>query len=388
MKMNYFDASGATQEIDVEADIYKQASDARLTVPQLLGQKYPTDAKRFGSTFEQLMASTGLYQRVDDAYGIRPRTMDQVLGTEKLSAGTIVREATPASRIIFPAVFLEAVENKLKADTASYVATFDSLVAVNDSIAGARFEQPVLNYSKPEAARSQAIAQLAMPNAMLNITISDVARRIPTYSLGLEISFEALKSTTLDLVSLAVARQAEVERASRVDGYIGAFLNGDPDVEMLALTQVKANTFDATITTAGALTHKAWVSWLRKNYRKRHIDWVICDLAAALAIENRTGKPVITTDNPNSARIDALAQVANPQWQGVKIFLLEDGVIPANTIIGIDSRYAIRRVRNSQADYAAVEQFVLKKSEAMRYDFGEVAYRLFDDAWEVLSLTP
>ena len=386
-KFGFIDEKGDNQQVEFGAELYREASDNQMSVPTLINTRFNTNAEAHGTAFEQFMANCGLYVQNDARYGIRAPTMAQVLdGVGQMEAGVIVRDASPLSRILFPAVFLEVIENKLKADTGSYVSMFDSMVAVNDSIQGNRFEQPVINFAKPEAARSQQISQLSNPPAMMSITTSDVARKIPTFSLGMEISDEAKKATTLDYVALAIARQAEVERAARVDEYIVGFLSGDTDMGTSALTQVTANTLDG-VSAAGAITHTAWVKFLRRNYRKRHIDWVCCDLSTAMKIENRTGKPVVTTDNPTSNRIDALAQVANPQWQGVKIFLLEDNTIATNTILGLDSRYAIRRVRNSQADYAAVEQFVLRKSEAVRYDFGEVAYRMFDDAWDVLSLT-
>lgn len=385
----FIDLNGATQDVKLDVSIYKEATDNHMTVPQLINTKYQTDSEKFGSAFDQFAAESGLFIHSNNRYAIRaPSMADVFTGKAEMNAGVIVRDASPASRILFPAVFLEAVENKLKVNTDGYVAQFDSMIAISDDIVGARFEQPLINYSKPEGARSQAIAQLAEPAVMMGITVSDVARKIPTFSIGMQISTEALQATTLDFVTLALARQAEVERAARVDEYIQAFLNGDVDMGSAALSSVTATSLDATIANAaGLLTHKAWIKWLRVNFRKRHIDWVMCDLATALSIENRTGRPVITNDDPNSPRINATAEVANPAWQNVKIFLLEDGTIPANTIIGLDSRYAIRRVRNSQADYAAVEQFVLRKAEAMRYDFGEVAYRMFDEAWSVLTLT-
>ena len=60
---------------------------------------------------------------------------------------------------------------------------------------------------------------------------------------------------------------------------------------------------------------------------------------------------------------------------------------PANTLMGLDSRYAIHRIRNSAAAYSAVEEFVLRRAKALRFDFSEIAYRMFDDAFDVLSLT-
>lgn len=383
----FIDQSGATQNVELSHTIYADAAKLGLSVPQFINTTYPTDSAKFGTTFEQLLASEGMFLRADRALGIRPPSMKEILeGNMALNAGTIVRDAAPASRILFPAVFLQAMENKLATDFGSYSAMWDSMIAISDSINGARFEQPILNYSKPEAARHQGIAQLALPNSMLSITVSDVARKIPTFSLGLEVSQEALQASSLDLVSLALRRQADIERAARIDQYIADLRNGDVDMGTAALAEKTQTVLDAA-PVGGALTHKAWVKWLRTGWRTRHIDWVMCDLATALKIENRTGKPIITSDDPKSPRINPTAEVVNPAWQNVKIFMVEDGVIPADKIVGLDSRYAIRRVRNAQADYQAVEEFVLRKAKAMRFDFGEVCYRLFDGAWDVLSIT-
>jgi hypothetical protein len=391
----FIDAQGARQDVKLDVTIYKEAEKHGMSVSQYLNRKYPTNAEREGTAFEQFMASCGLFFKADRAAGIKPPTMHDIIhgqaelnfaALEGKQAGVIVQEAQPASRIIFPAVFLEAIENALHTDYGSYVGTFNSLIAVDDSINSNRFEQPLLDYSRVNGTVAQPISQLAEPAAMIGITISDVARKIPSFSLGLQVSFEAMKATTLDLVAMAMTRQAEYQQAFLVDGYIQSFLNGDVDMGSAPLPVTKASDLDPAITTAGTLTHLAWVTWLRRNFRRRHIDWVFCDLKTALAIENRIGRPVITQDDPNSPRINPLASVTNPQWQDVKIFLMEDGVLPSGTIMGIDSRYAIRRVRNAQAQYSAVEQYVMSKSEALRWDFGEVAYRMFDEAFEVLQL--
>ena len=389
MKLTFIDENGAQQELGLETTMYKAAHDNNMTVPQYINRQYPTHAEKYGTTFEQLCASAGLFMHRDKNFGIRPPTVAEVLnGTGiTMTAGSVIHDANPASRILFPAVILEMIENKLQVDRTSAPMIFDSLVAIEDSVSGDKVEQPVIEFSRPEAARMQGIAQLALPAAMLTITVADVSRRIPTVALGMEISDEAQRATTLDLVSLAVGRQAAVERAEQVDTYIAAFLNGDVDVGQSALSQVTAQTLDSTNDAAGELSHLAWIKFLYRNFQSRTIDWVICDLAAAMAIEGRTGKPVITTDDPNSPRIDALSRIVNPGWQDVKIFLVKDGVIPANTIMGLDSRYAIRRIRNAEAQYQAVEQFVLRRGTALRFDFGEIAYRMYDDAFDVLSLT-
>ena len=70
-----------------------------------------------------------------------------------------------------------------------------------------------------------------------------------------------------------------------------------------------------------------------------------------------------------------------------QIFIVNKGVIPTGIIVGLDSRFAIARIRNSEANYQATEQLVIRKGEQMRFDNGEIVYRQDDSAWTVLDLT-
>lgn len=384
MSISFYDKHGKPQEVTLDASIYREAHDANCTVPQLLERKYETDASKYGSVIEQLAASAGLVLAGDNSFGLRPPRLSDVF-EGKMEASVITRDAQPASRILFPAVFLQWVENSLLKDLTTQPAIFESMIALTDTVAGARYEQPQVDFTRPSQARSQGVAQNSLPNTMMLVTASDIARKIPTFSLGVEISNEALKATTLDFLTLSMGRQVAVERDARVEGYLSAMVSGDVDHGMAALGAETSTSFD-TNATGGVLTQKAWVKWLFNNFRKRQISHVICDIDTALKIENRTGKPVVTADDPNSPRIDATFQLLNYKLSQVKMFIVSAGVVPANTVIGIDSRYAIRRVRNSEADYQAAEQFVLRKSQALRFDFGEVVYRFFDEAWDQLTI--
>jgi hypothetical protein len=289
-------------------------------------------------------------------------------------------------------VILGAIEDKLSTDLKTSVTGLEKLIAVDDSISSDKFERPILNFSNPEGARSAPVGQLALPQSMLTITASDVSRKIPSWAIGMEISEQAQRSTTLDLVALAVGRQAAVESNEKAYAYILGFLNGDSDYGMVALSSiagkvVAASSLDAA-STGGKLTQKAWLKWLTANAAKRTINVVVTDLAGAMAIEGRVGKPTVMNDNPNSPRIDTLMSVINPTWpSNVQIFLTGDPLWPAGTIMGMDTRYGVHRVKSLTAEYSAIEQFVLKRSTAMRVDKGELLYRLFDEAFEVLTLT-
>jgi len=385
----YIDAAGDKQAIDLTLGMYEQAAEAGQSLPQYLSSQYPTNAEKHGSVYEQLLEQCGVFVKADKEFGLKPSTMQDMLAPKEAAGSAISREGIPASRILFPAVFLSVIEDKLQVDYLTNPNALNSMIAQEDSIAGDRWERPVLNFTNPEGARAAGISQLSMPNAMLTITASDKSMRIPSWAIGLEISEQALKSTTIDLVGLAVARQAAVEGNERANGYILSLLNGDVDYGMAALSTFAGKVQTAASIDAAAtagLTQKAWLGWLTTRANKRTITHIVTDLAGAMAIEGRVGKPVVTVDNPTSPRIDTLFTVINPTWESnVKVFLSNDPNWPAKTIMGIDARYGIHRVNSLSAQYSAIEQFVLKRSTAMRIDKGELVYRLFDEAFEVLT---
>jgi hypothetical protein len=385
--LSFYDKHGNVQEVTLDPSIYHEAHDNGISVGQLLERKYETNAEKYGSVMAQLAAGSGLIRSADLQYGFSSPTLADVFnGSAEMNAGVITRDAQPASRILFPAVFLQWIENNLVKDFTTQPQIFEQMIAISDSIAGPRFEQPIVDFSKPQGARSQGIAQGAAPANMMTITASDVARKIPTFSIGLEITEEALKATTLDFLALSLGRQVAAERDARVEGYISAMVAGDLDnLNQGALATETTTSFDA-LATGGIITQKAWVKYLFNNFRFRQISHIMCDVDTALKIEGRTGKPIITSDDPNSPRIDATFQLLNYKLSQVKMFVLSAGVVPASTVVGIDSRYAIRRVRNSEAEYQAAEQFVMKKTQQLRFDFGEIVYRLFDQAWDVMTI--
>lgn len=383
------DPSGALQQLPMDVSMYALAGQEGMSLPDYLNRQYRTDANVFGSTFEQICASEGIFMRSNAQLGIRASTLDQILNP-KISAGITTTDSAPASRILYPAVFLQAIEDKLAQNLSNATLGLDQMIAVDDAISGARYEQPKINFDRPEAARSMATAQLAKPASMMTITVSDKPGTIPSWALGLEISDQAAASQSLDLVTLSVARQIEIERNERAYGHLLALLNGDPDkgdISLAAAGRVRTSTsFDAAAT-GGVLTQTAWVKYLANNNVYRTIDYVVGDLDAALAIEKRTGKPVITGDNATSKRINTEMDVINPQWPNmVKFFLTLDPAWTPGAVMGLDSRYAVRRIRNLQADYTAIEAFVLRRAKAMRFDSGESVHRLFDTAFDVLTI--
>lgn len=383
----YIAKDGTQQEVKLDASIYKEAQLAGLTVPQLLNRKYETTADAPASTFDQLCASSGLIVKGDKEMGIRVPTIGALLdGRAQISGASNVLDADPASRLLYPSVVLEMVEDSLVPDRNSDVMAFDQMVAKELNVTTPKFEWPVISLKRAEQARSRVVAQLAEPQIMLSITSSDKSRSLLATSVGMQISDQALQASTLDFVSMAFKRQAEVERNLKVYEYLLAFLNGDTDMDQSALDQTKADTYDSAIVAAGAITKKALIKWLINNYYLRRIDYIVTDIDGAMAIEKAL-ENTNTNENVPGFMLPSFSLV-NRMLANLKIFIVEEGKSwPANTLMGIDSRYAIQRVRNSVMAFASVEQFITRRSQILRVDSAEIAYRLWDDAFDVLSLS-
>ena len=387
MKFNIIDHTGARADIDINMQFTAEAKAAGAVHPLAhLDNKVLTNADQ-PTARQQVYAQMGLLRK-----GLKlQEAMDAVYAPA--NAGPAVEDGLITGRLVTQAYLFDAISSKLRSSDYGLTEIFTRKAAAVDTINNTKFDRPILNFTRPEAGRTRNIAQLSEPASMMLLTASDVSMRISSSSIGLEYSDEAAKQISLDIVTLSVTRQAETEALERIEGQLLTFLNGDSDVGMAALSSVagavkNAKTdYDSTLT-AGTLSQKAWVNWLFNGSRYRTINTVVTDLAGALAIENRTGRPTAQTDNATSKRIDTSMSVLNPTWPDqVEVIISQDPSWPSGTILGFDSRYGYHLVNSSSLAYSAVEQFAIRRSTKLRFDFGNLAYRLYDEAWSVLTLS-
>lgn len=387
MKFNIVDHTGAQAEVDVNLQLAGEAKAAGAVHPLAhLDNKVVTNPDQ-PTARQQVYAQMGLLRK-----GLKlQEAMDAVYAPA--NAGPAVDDGLITGRLVTQAYLFDAISSKLSQSDYGIMGIFNRKAAAVDTINNTKFDRPILNYTRPEGARSRNTAQLSEPASMLLLTVSDTSYKIPSSSIGMEYSDEAAKQVSLDIVTMSVTRQAEVEALERVEQQLLAFLNGDADYGISALSAVagavkNAKTDYDSALTAGNLSQKAWVGWLFNGSRKRRINTIITDLAGALAIENRANRPTAQNDNATSKRIDTGMVVLNPTWPDqVDIIISQDPNWPANTIVGFDSAYGYHLVNSSSLSYTAYEAFAIRRSTKWRMDTGSMSYRLFDDSWSVLTLT-
>lgn len=385
------DNNGGVDQVEIDLALTSEAKAAGAKHPLAHLDNKVAVAEGLPTARQQVYAQMGLHRK-DIKLG---EALDgSVYATQMGMTGPTTADGSITGRLVTQAYLFDAIEGSLRSNDYGILGVFNSRAAAVDSIANTKFDRPVLNLTRAEGPRSRAIAQLAEPASMLTLTVSDNSYKIPGTSIGIEYSDQAAASVSLPIVSLSIQRQAETEAMERVEGYLLSFLNGDTDFGMSALSAVSGavkvakTAYDSTLA-VGALSQKAWVNWLFEGSRYRQIDTVITNLAGALAIEQRSGRPTVQTDNATSKRIDVGMDILNPTWPNeVKIIISQDPNWPSDvTMVGFDSRYGYHVVNSTVLAYEAQESYALRRSTKMRFDSGSVAYRLYDQAWSVLKLT-
>lgn len=393
-KVSFIDNKGQRQQVALSLEHWKAASEHNMTMRQYLNVTYPTAHEKF-DTFTQMSASCGLSMHGDDKYAIRSTPIKHIFDTPaNIEAGVVDQTHPVQSKILFPAFIMQYVEDKMSVDRASAVSSLEQMIANTVTVPGFRAEQPVISYgavSGPEDSRSAPRAQLAKPKKMMSITAAERQLAIPEMAIAIEIADEATVGTTLDLVGLALTRQREIEGYLRAGEQLLALLQGDADIETMtgALGQTKADTLDALIVADGDLSDIAWEKFLYQGLNYRTVTHVVTDYAGARAIAHRSGRLELQNDFPKDRPI-VTEMIFYPNLvEAVKIYVVDSEMTswPANTLMCLDAAAAIQRFSSTAASYSDVERFIMRRGTGFVVAYGEILTRIWDDAFNVLSLT-
>lgn len=373
------------KDLTLSVEAYKHAAADGMNLRQYARTQAPDWDPSKGDALDQMYANSGLFD--SSKHGMPSLTMKE-LSSEKLSADfrrNDGNDTSLAARLLFPQLILETLNtNALRDDGSDILSVWDDMIAVNRSVNGTRVDQPTIDTSAPEGSRSGRIAQLAEPETMVSITVGEKSYRIPTNSIGLLISDDAMEATTIDLVQTVMSAQARGDRIRRVNEMIKAMVFGDTDLGIEPLPQVQAQFFDPSISAAGEITKRAYIKWLHSMQSKASIGHVLTNIDTALDVDEGLLPKMTGTDS---------SKILTP-FSGMNLNLPIPSLVPFDAdvfgngvLVGMDKRYAIQRTVNVSASYEAIEQYVMRKATGFRVDYGEMATRLYDEAWSVLNLT-
>jgi hypothetical protein len=108
---------------------------------------------------------------------------------------------------------------------------------------------------------------------------------------------------------------------------------------------------------------------------------------AAIDVDLRKGKPTVFTDTSAAGnRFPGEYTVANGSVPAPTMLLLPASIIGADRLVAFDRSMALRQVTNINANYSAIENFVLRRAQAMRFDYGTALFKFMDQAFMGVTL--
>lgn len=384
-KLMYAGNDGKPKAFECDVDVYKKAAEAGQTLRQYMRCNVHDADMSKGEVLDQMMTAAALNDSALN-FGSAMSMADLASMADSSFRRNDGTDNSLGARLLFPQVILETLNaNALRDDGSDILSIWQKLVATTRNVNGQKVDQPIIDTSAPEESRSGRITQMAMPETMVQITTGEKSFRIPTYSIALEISDEAMASTTIDLVRIVMEAQARGNRIRTVNEQLRALVNGDLDRGISALPVTPIGTFDDSITGPGVVTKRAFIKWLHSVQKTANVATVLTDIDTALDVDDAL--------LPKITGVDA-SKIVSP-WGGVNLGITRPDIIPFDTevfgagiMVGLDPRYAIQRFVNISAAYTAIEEYVMRRATAFRVDYGEMATRLHDEAWSVVSLQP
>lgn len=371
--------------LEAGVELYKQASEAGMDLRQFLRHKCSDFDVTKGDPIDQMMTHAGMN---DGEHRNGPAlTMAQMAGmtTAEGFRRPDGSDGSLGARLLYPQLILETMNaNALRDDGSDILSIWERSIALTRNINGQKADQPIIDTSAPEGSRSGRISQMAEPETMVSITTGERSFRVPTNSIGLLISHEAMAATTIDLVRTVMEAQSRGDKIRRVGEQLRSMVFGDADLNMDPLPQKKANTFDPSITQNGVITKRAYIKWLYEKHKTANISQVFTSLDTAMDVDEGLAPTHVGVDN---------SKILTP-WGGTNLNItqptitpFDDDVFGVGILVGFDPRYAIQRFVNIAASYDAIEDYVMRKATGFRVDYGEMSTRLYDEAWTVLDLS-
>lgn len=397
--------SGAWEDVTIDASIYSAAASNKMSPAGYLNATYKTDVAKYGTAADQLMASVGLVAPASGTYEAHGRNQPTLADIFQGKAGFEAATSNQGygnpvglqARALFPIATLALADLELSKDYENDANIWESMIARQISVNGGIFMQPLLiekTAGGPMQVRPQHRAQGANPTVIALLTTSEKPYKIPSTSYSMEITQEALQATTYDFVTATITRVIRQQRALSTYEQISDVFAGDNDLNVGSLASLGFSTTTVALDPAcpaSTITRKAYLKFLARNQRVSRKDNLIMDMDTAIKLEAATGLPIVGSVQAGMPQFAMQTTIINSPLGSVKIMLVdsaaEGGPLPANTILALDSRNALIRATNLQATNTAAEQYAMRRVEAFSIESGEMVYRDYPQAFDVLTIS-
>lgn len=207
----------------------------------------------------------------------------------------------------------------------------------------------------------------------IRVTTGETAIRVSKYGFAIDMSYEAMRRWPIDLVGWTVMYGQDNAERDKEDQAIDVLINGDGNSGTSA-TNTNGSTLDSTA--AGKLTLKMDIAWRVNQWRRPYLVDVIAGRATGMV-----DRMLLNGGSANVAPVVYLASsmptamnMNVPRTSLDGLTFIDNSTVPANKLLGIDSRYTLEMVIEAGSDIQEAERVIRAQyttvtiSENMAFD--------------------
>ncbi len=356
------------KEIKVDLALVEEAKKKNYTVSEYLEQLDPS--YKYDNELGKLTA----IERQFVKYGIYTKSGEGYRAT-KLS----VFNDDTTHRILFAEYVINQARVKPFFDADKY--NIEALLALTRYVDSNSVRQLKIDLSSLEdGAKSKVAPAAEIPT--VSVDWSEESVSLSKAGVAIEFSYEFMRRASLDLVSLVLSAINVFDRKKTFNYLVGLFVNG--------ATTENVGAYDSSLAVGDYISYEAYLKWLN-SFGIYTPNVVLADINSAIKL--------VTMQRPNIAPADVLtllleAKADNRPYivnggniaKSPAIYIVDDGVLPADTIVGADTRFCFERVIEVGSDLNEYTKFIKKQTEVFTATVNEGFVPVFTDARKALVI--
>lgn len=234
------------------------------------------------------------------------------------------------------------------------------LIAGSTAISGEDYRSLYMTYDATALRMFRVGESAEIPIATLTTSTRNI--RLRKYGRGLRASYEQLRRMRIDKMAWWIRWQALQSEVDKVAAALDIIVNGDGN-NGTAATNYNLSTLDSTAT-LNELTLQAWLAFRMKFVQPYVLTTALMTEAVALQlIMLNAGTANIPLVNLNLAGVGFGLTPINSTGDNVRYGWTADA--PANTIVGLDKRFALEQVTEIGSEIQETERFITNQTEVM-----------------------
>lgn len=355
-----------TNDIKLNVDMFKTAQSKKLTFSQFLETIDPSEGYGAGEkldAFERQLKRFGIRVGSKPEKGIFASTVESFYQTEE-------------SKVLFPEFIARTARESMIADS-----ILPELVAITTPIDSNVYVPFYVADQPAEQTKKRVTEGADLPLCEIKGQTNSI--KLYKYGRAIKASYEAIRRMKIDMMALHVRRIAQQASMDKADDALGVIINGDGNANAATAYRLNADLGGVVL---NGLDFKSWLKFLLKffPYQCNTVVGGEAEIMNVLTMQFPNVDPLVLLSMIQQGPVQAKVQLAQDLFVNYRLIYLKSA--PANTLIGIDKRYAVEELDEIGSDIMESAKFINNQTSILTVSENSGYAKLFNEATKVMTL--